>query len=66
MTLSLTAMKHSAVLLIDEVGSGSSKLMCLQGILEGKPSFNKKSGEVVYPKDGFNIIATGKYKRKRL
>jgi MoxR-like ATPase len=58
----ITAMKRGAVLLIDEVDRGSSKLMCMQGILEGKPYYNKKSGEVVYPKDGFNIIATANTK----
>jgi hypothetical protein len=36
--------------------------MCLQGILEGKPYYNKKSGEVIYPKDGFNIVATANTK----
>jgi MoxR-like ATPase len=58
----LIAMKRGAVLLIDEVDRGSNKLMCLQGILEGKPHYNKKSGEMVYPKDGFNIIATANTK----
>jgi len=58
----LIAMKRGAVLLIDEVDRGSSKLMCLQGILEGKPYYNKKSGEVIYPKDGFNIVATANTK----
>lgn len=58
----LIAMKRGAVLLIDEVDRGSNKLMCLQGILEGKPFFNKKSGEMVHPKDGFNIIATANTK----
>lgn len=58
----LTAMKRGAVLLIDEVDRGSNKLMCLQGILEGKPYFNKKSGEMVYPADGFNVIATANTK----
>ena len=58
----LTAMKRGAVLLIDEVDRGSNKLMCLQGILEGKPYYNKKSGEVVLPKDGFTIIATANTK----
>ena len=58
----LTAMKRGAVLLIDEVDRGSSKLMCLQGILEGKPYYNKKTGEVVYPKEGFNVIATANTK----
>lgn len=58
----LQAMKKGAILLIDEVDRGSNKLMCLQGILEGKPYYNKKSGEVVYPADGFNIIATANTK----
>ena len=58
----ITAMKRGAVLLIDEVDRGSSKLMCMQGILEGKPYYNKKSGEVIYPKEGFNIIATANTK----
>ena len=58
----LTAMKRGAVLLIDEVDRGSNKLMCLQGILEGKPYFNKKTGEMIYPSDGFNIIATANTK----
>jgi len=58
----LVAMKRGAILLIDEVDRGSNKLMCLQGILEGKPYFNKKSGEMVHPADGFNIIATANTK----
>ena len=58
----ITAMKRGAVLLIDEVDRGSNKLMCLQGILEGKPYFNKKNGEMVYPADGFNVIATANTK----
>ena len=58
----ITAMKRGAILLIDEVDRGSNKLMCLQGILEGKPYFNKKNGEMVYPKNGFNVIATANTK----
>jgi cobaltochelatase CobS len=58
----LTAMKRGAILLIDEVDRGSNKLMCLQGILEGKPYYNKKSGEMVYPAQGFNVIATANTK----
>jgi hypothetical protein len=58
----ITAMKRGSVLLMDEVDRGSNKLMCLQGILEGKPHFNKKSGEMVYPKKGFNVIATANSK----
>jgi MoxR-like ATPase len=34
----------------------------LQGILEGKPYYNKKSGELVYPKSGFNVVATANTK----
>ncbi len=58
----MTAMKRGAILLIDEVDRGSNKLMCLQGILEGKPYFNKKSGEYIYPKRGFNVVATANTK----
>jgi len=60
----ITAMKCGAILLIDEVDRGSNKLMCLQGILEGKPYFNKKSGEMVYPANGFNVVATANTKGK--
>jgi MoxR-like ATPase len=58
----ITAMKRGAVLLIDEVDRGSNKLMCLQGILEGKPYYNKKNGEMVHPAEGFNVIATANTK----
>ena len=58
----LQAMKKGAVLLIDEVDRGSNKLMCLQGIMEGKPHYNKKSGEMVHPKSGFTVIATANTK----
>jgi len=58
----ITAMKRGAVLLIDEVDRGSNKLMCLQGILEGKPYYNKKSGELVHPAPGFNVVATANTK----
>ena len=58
----LMAMRRGAVLLIDEIDRGSNKLMCLQSILEGKPFFNKKTGEMIYPKKGFTIIATANTK----
>jgi hypothetical protein len=58
----LLAMKRGAILLIDEVDRGSNKLMCLQGILEGKAYYNKKTGEVVKPASGFNVIATANTK----
>jgi len=58
----LMAMKRGAILLIDECDRGSNKLMCLQAIMEGKPYLNKKTGEVVQPAAGFNIIATANTK----
>lgn len=56
------AMKRGAVLILDEVDRGSNKLMCLQAILEGKPYFNKKTGETIYPTPGFNIVGTANTK----
>ena len=58
----LMAMKRGAILLIDECDRGSNKLMCLQAIMEGKSYLNKKTGEVVNPAAGFNIIATANTK----
>jgi len=60
----LMAMKRGAILLIDECDRGSNKLMCLQAIMEGKPYMNKKTGEVVHPAEGFNIVATANTKGK--
>ena len=60
----LTAMKRGAILILDEIDRGSNKLMCMQAILEGKPYFNKKTGETVYPAKGFNVIATANTKGK--
>lgn len=58
----LIAMKRGSILILDECDRGSNKLMCLQAILEGKPYFNKKTGETVFPQVGFNIIATANTK----
>ena len=55
-------MKRGAVVILDESDRGSNKLMCLQAILEGKPYFNKKTGEIIHPAPGFNIVATGNTK----
>jgi hypothetical protein len=38
--------------------------MCLQGVLEGKPVLIKKTGEVISPSYGFNVIATANTKGK--
>lgn len=60
----LKAMENGAVLLLDEVDRATNKIMCLQGILEGKPVLVKKTGEVIYPAPGFNVIATANTKGK--
>src|SRR6056300_245880 len=60
----IKAMEAGAILLIDEIDRGSNKLMCLQGVLEGKPVLIKKTGEVVKPAPGFNVIATANTKGK--
>jgi MoxR-like ATPase len=57
-------MKQGALLLIDELDRGSNKIMCLQGVLEGKPVLIKKTGEVVTPASGFNVMATANTKGK--
>lgn len=60
----VTAMRRGAVLLLDETDYGTEDLLCLQPILEGKPYFDKKTGEVIHPKYGFTIIATANTKGK--
>lgn len=60
----IKAMESGALLLIDEIDRGSNKIMCLQGVLEGKPVLIKKTGQVVTPAKGFNIIATANTKGK--
>ena len=60
----IKAMEAGAVLMIYEIDRGTNKIMCLQGVLEGKPVLIKKTGEVVEPKDGFNVIATANTKGK--
>jgi|TARA_R110000822_G_scaffold45637_5_gene121986 MoxR-like ATPase len=58
----IKAMEAGALLMIDEIDRGSNKLMCLQGVLEGKPVLIKKTGEVITPAPGFNVIATANTK----
>jgi len=60
----LKAMENGAVLLLDEIDRATNKIMCLQGILEGKPVLVKKTGDIVYPAEGFNVIATANTKGK--
>ena len=58
------AMESGAVLLVDEIDRGSNKIMCLQGVLEGKPVMIKKTGEIVTPAKGFTIVSTANTKGK--
>jgi len=59
----LRAMEIGAVLLIDEADRADpGKAMCLQGILEGKPYFMKKTGEIITATEGFNVIVTANTK----
>ena len=58
----IKAMERGCILLIDELDRGSNKIMCLQGVLEGKPVLVKKIGQVVSPAPGFNVIATANTK----
>ena len=60
----LKAMENGAVLLLDEIDRATNKIMCLQGILEGKPVVVKKTGETITPAPGFNVIATANTKGK--
>lgn len=58
----IKAMENGAVLLLDEIDRGSNKMLCLQGILEGKPVLLKKTGELITPKNGFTVFATANTK----
>jgi len=58
----IKAMEAGAILLIDEVDRSSNRLMALQGVLEGKPVMIKKTGELITPAPGFNVIATANTK----
>lgn len=58
----IKAMERGCILMIDELDRGSNKIMCLQGVLEGKPVLVKKIGQVIHPAKGFNVIATANTK----
>jgi MoxR-like ATPase len=60
----VVAMKSGAIALIDEVDLASHKIMCLQPIMEGQPIYLKKINQMVYPEQGFNIVATANTKGK--
>jgi MoxR-like ATPase len=58
----IKAMERGCILLIDEIDRATNKIMCLQGVLEGSPVLLKKTGEVVTPAEGFNVIGTANTK----
>ena len=58
------AMERGAILLLDEIDLASSKIMCLQPVLEGKGVFLKKVNRFVAPSVGFNVLATANTKGK--
>ena len=60
----IQAMRTGSVLLLDEVDLASTKIMCLQPILEGKRVFLKKINEYVECQPGFNVVATANTKGK--
>lgn len=61
----LRAMELGAILLIDEADrADAGKVMCLQGVLEGKSYYVKKTGEIITPTKGFNVIVTANTKGK--
>lgn len=60
----IQAMKRGSVLVLDEIDRGSNKLICLQGVLEGKGVLIKKTGEFVEGAPGFTVVATANTKGK--
>jgi hypothetical protein len=58
------ALARGAILLLDEIDYGSSKLACLQPVLEGKGVFIKKISKWIPAAKGFNVIATANTKGK--
>jgi hypothetical protein len=58
----VVAMLRGAILLLDEIDKASSKIMCIQPVLEGKPLLIKKTNEVIYPAKGFNVCSTANTK----
>lgn len=58
----IKAMKTGSVLLLDEIDLASTKIMCLQPVLEGNAVLLKKINKIIKPEKGFNIIATANTK----
>ena len=58
----ITAMKTGSIVLLDEVDLAGDKILCLQSIMEGKPYYNKKTGETIVSAAGFSIVCTANTK----
>jgi len=56
------AMIRGGFLVLDEIDQATSKVMCLQQVLNGKPVFLKKINQWVKPVAGFNVGATANTK----
>ena len=56
------AMMRGGFLVLDEIDQATSKVMCLQQVLNGKPVFLKKINQWVKPAAGFNVGATANTK----
>lgn len=56
------AMLRGGFLVLDEIDQATSKVMCLQQVLNGKPVFLKKINQWVKPATGFNVGATANTK----
>ena len=54
----IKAMEAGAVLLLDEIDRATNKILCLQSVLEGRSILLKKTGETIFPADGFTVIVT--------
>lgn len=58
----LTAMRRGAVLCLDEIDQATSKILCIQTIMQDHAYYNPKTGETVTSKPGFTIVGTANTK----
>lgn len=58
----IAAMRHGAVLCLDELDQARTSILALQTIAQGKPYFIKKTNELVRPARGFCLIGTANTK----
>lgn len=61
--VTLAMQMENCTLLLDEVDQANPRvLMDIQPVLEGKGYLVKKTGKMIYPSKGFNVVATGNSK----